>query len=203
MARQYQIPGGPFVNEVGTGIEYQIPGGPFINEPTASGALTQASRFDNSSTFYAATVAAGSVGLTPTRYDNAEAFYAATVALTNITVASDITTTGWTASSGSDLYAMLDETSADDNDYITSPALGTGGPVTFTLTNTLSAGNYDIEVRADYTGVSGQIRALLLNGSDVTQGTSAWETLTGTTALYALAITTTGDASRLRFEVQA
>lgn len=35
--------------------------------------------------------------------------------------ASDIATGGWLPSSGGDLYAMLDETSADDGDYIYSP----------------------------------------------------------------------------------
>lgn len=34
---------------------------------------------------------------------------------------SDIASNGWTPSTGSDLYAMLDETAADDADYIYSP----------------------------------------------------------------------------------
>jgi hypothetical protein len=48
--------------------------------PPATQSLTQASRFDNTATFYAATVTAGAVALTQaTRYDNDPTFYAATV----------------------------------------------------------------------------------------------------------------------------
>jgi hypothetical protein len=35
MARQSQIPGGPFVNETGT-RQSQIPGGPYINETVST-----------------------------------------------------------------------------------------------------------------------------------------------------------------------
>lgn len=38
---------------------------------------------------------------------------------------SDVSAGGWTASTGSDLYAMLDETSANDSDYITSTTAST------------------------------------------------------------------------------
>lgn len=39
MARQYQIPGGPYINETGTN-DYQIPGGPYINETVAAAGIT-------------------------------------------------------------------------------------------------------------------------------------------------------------------
>jgi len=42
-------------------------------------ALTQASRLDNSQTFYAATVSPGAVTLTPSLYSSGQTFYAATV----------------------------------------------------------------------------------------------------------------------------
>lgn len=42
-------------------------------------ALTQASRFDNSNNFYAATVSAGAVTLTPALYSNTQTFYSAQV----------------------------------------------------------------------------------------------------------------------------
>jgi len=38
---------------------------------------------------------------------------------------SDVSAGGWTASTGSDLFAMLDETSANDSDYITSTTAST------------------------------------------------------------------------------
>lgn len=50
--------------------------------------------------------------------------------------ASDIAADGWLPSSGSDLYAMLDETSADDADYIYSPT----NPTTQQFEVKLSAG---------------------------------------------------------------
>jgi hypothetical protein len=37
---------------------------------------------------------------------------------------SDTSNTGWTASTGSDLYAMLDEVTPSDTDYISSNAIG-------------------------------------------------------------------------------
>lgn len=37
---------------------------------------------------------------------------------------SDVSNTGWTASNGSDLFAMLDETSAGDTDYISTAGAG-------------------------------------------------------------------------------
>jgi hypothetical protein len=35
MSTEYQIPGGPYVNETGT-AQRQIPGGPYINETVSS-----------------------------------------------------------------------------------------------------------------------------------------------------------------------
>jgi hypothetical protein len=35
MARQYQIPGGPYINETGT-RQYQLPGGPYVNETVSA-----------------------------------------------------------------------------------------------------------------------------------------------------------------------
>jgi len=51
----------------------------FSLRPVQPTALTQATTFTNSQSFYAATVATGAVGLTPALYSNTNTFYAATV----------------------------------------------------------------------------------------------------------------------------
>lgn len=117
---------------------------------------------------------------------------------------SDITTTGWTASTGTDLYAMLDESVASDADYITSPALGsTPGPAIFGIAPTQASGTYSVRTRARRTGTTGQIRALLLDASGTTVGTGSWQVLTNTPTTYDLSVTTSGTAARVRLEVQA
>ena len=116
---------------------------------------------------------------------------------------SDITTTGWTASSGAVLYDMIDESVASDVDYIISPSLsGSPGPAVFGLSSTLDAGTYNVRTRARRTGTTGQIRALLLDASGTTVGTGSWQALTQTPITYELSVTTSGTAARVRIEVQ-
>lgn len=118
---------------------------------------------------------------------------------------SDITVTGWTGSPDNvNLYANIDESTASDADYVLSPSLsGTPGPAIFGLSpSSLAAGNYTVNVRARRTGSVGQLRALLVDSSGTTVGTSSWQSLTTTYTTYNLSITTTGTAARLRFEVQ-
>jgi hypothetical protein len=109
----------------------------------------------------------------------------------------------WTPSTGSALYDMIDELSYSDADYITSPALGTGVPVSMTISSTLPAGTYQLNVRARRTGNNGQVRLALLDGSNDSLGTSEWQALTNNYTTYALTVTTTGDTSRVRIESQA
>ena len=57
----------------------------------------------------------------------------------------------WTASSGSDLYAMIDETSASDSDYITVGDMGSGEACTISLssvTDPASGSDHSVVVRA-------------------------------------------------------
>lgn len=116
---------------------------------------------------------------------------------------SDITTTGWSASSGSVLYDMIDEVTPSDTDYIISPALNaTPGAAVFGIAPTQGSGTYEVRLRGRRTDVSGDIRVLLLDSSGATVGTSPWQALTGTFATYALSVTTTGTAARVRLEVQ-
>lgn len=118
---------------------------------------------------------------------------------------SDITVTGWTGSPDNvNLYANIDESTPSDTDYVLSPSVSsTPGPAIFGLSpSSLAAGNYTVNLRARRTGSVGQVRALLVNSSGTTVGTSSWQSLTTTYTTYNLAITTTGTAARLRFEVQ-
>jgi hypothetical protein len=117
--------------------------------------------------------------------------------------AGDVTTTDWTATPGPTFWTALDEVAFDDADYITSPSLAAATPITMSLDRTLGAGNWNITIRSNFTGTSGQIRATLLNNSDVSQGVSGWQVVTATFTEYTLAVTTSGDATRIRFEVAA
>lgn len=117
---------------------------------------------------------------------------------------SDVTTTGWSASSGAILYDMIDEVTPSDTDYIVSPSLsGSPGPAVFGITPTQASGTYNVRLRSRRTGASGDIRALLLDSVGATVGTSAWQTLTGSYAQYTLSVTTTGTAERVQLEVRA
>lgn len=114
---------------------------------------------------------------------------------------SDITTTGWTLSAGAQAFDLVDETVASDADYVTSPPMDGGqGPLIFGIPEVL-AGPHIVNVRARFTGNSGQIKASLLDVSNVVQGESAWQVITGTFTDYAIPVTTTGAAVRLRIEV--
>lgn len=124
-----------------------------------------------------------------------------TAAATPGTLTGDVTTTGWTATPSGDYYTTLDEAVASDTDYITSPTLGTGGPITMSI-EPVTAGTYDVQIRAAYSGSAGQVRANLLNSSNVSQGVSSWQTLTSSPTTYTLSVTTTGTATRVRIEVQ-
>jgi hypothetical protein len=115
---------------------------------------------------------------------------------------SDVTVTGWSASTGSDLYAMIDEATASDTDYIISPTTsGTAASAIFGLSLSLEAGDYMINIRAKYTGTAGQIRGLLLDSSNNVVGTGDWQTLTSSYTDYKLTVVTTGTASRIKLEV--
>jgi hypothetical protein len=65
---------------------------------------------------------------------------------------SDVAAGGWTASTGSDLYAMVDESAASDADYITSDAAPAADAAVVTLgsLSTPAAGTVTLRVRAKY-----------------------------------------------------
>jgi hypothetical protein len=116
---------------------------------------------------------------------------------------SDITDTGWTNSTGSDSWALLDETSPSDSDYIVSPTLDTTTNIVMGLDSTMSAGTYSIKLRARFSITSGQYRVILLNNSNEVQGTSVWQPVNFTYGTYTIPVTITGNATRIKIEVKA
>lgn len=117
---------------------------------------------------------------------------------------SDITTTGWTGDpDNTNLYANIDEVTPSDTDFILSPTLsGFPGPAIFGISPTQASGSLNVRLRARRTGTSGDIRALLLDSSGTTIGTSTWQTLTASFAQYTLSVSTTGTAARVQIEVR-
>lgn len=114
---------------------------------------------------------------------------------------SDISVAGWTASTGTDLFACVDETTFDDADYITSPDSTTSA--TMGWSSPVPAGTWSLAIRPMFPeGTSGQIRLVMLDSGNSAVGASAWQTLTGAFVTYTLAITTSGVSDRFRLEIQ-
>jgi hypothetical protein len=89
---------------------------------TATRALT-AGLFSNAQTFYAATVLRGPVNLSPALVSDGDTVYAPSALYREPQYArpvADLSQGAWTASSGSDLFAMVDEQPANDADFITA-----------------------------------------------------------------------------------
>jgi hypothetical protein len=100
------------------------------------------------------------------------------------------------------LFNNIDEATASDTDFITSPTISGGETITFGITPSVAAGTWDVRYRANFVGASAQVRIHLLDGSNVSQGVSSWQTVTSSYALYTASVTTTGTAVRVRIEVQ-
>lgn len=116
---------------------------------------------------------------------------------------SDVTTTGWTGvADNTNKYANIDETTASDTDYITSPSITGGESIIFGLSGSLAAGTWDVRYRANFVGASAQVKIHLLDGSSVSQGASGWQTVTSSYVDYTASVTTTGAATRVKIEVQ-
>lgn len=113
---------------------------------------------------------------------------------------SDIVVNSWVATPSGTLASCIDESVADDADFITSPDLTQ--PATLGLSASMAAGTYTVRVRAAYVGAMGQVRIRFLDSSNVDVGGSGWQTLTGTASTYSLSATLTGTADRFRIEVQ-
>jgi hypothetical protein len=116
---------------------------------------------------------------------------------------SDIAVSGWTSSDAQPLYSDIDEATASDVDYIISPALSnTASGATFGLTTSLTAGIYDINIRARKTETTGQIRVVLKDSGGTSVGATNWQVLTGSYVSYVLRITITGTATQSTIEAK-
>jgi hypothetical protein len=113
---------------------------------------------------------------------------------------SDIVVNSWTPSTGSDLYAMIDDPTLNRSDFITSPNLT--NPVTMGWGSSLAAGTYDVSVDFDRTGTQGQLRIVLLDSGGTAVGTSSWQAAPSSAATTVFSVTTTGTSDRFRIEVQ-
>lgn len=113
---------------------------------------------------------------------------------------SDISVSGWTPSTGSDLFDCIDETTASDADYIISPDLSTSA--TFGFTTPVPAGNWDVNFRARRIGDGASIRIVMLDSGGSSVGASGWQAQSGSFIDYVASVTTTGTADRFRIEVQ-
>lgn len=173
-----------------------------------------AQRVSSQNNFAAAVGFAATTGATSAQSRSAANFtakFSATVAIAAAPTSaisrpnSDITVTGWIGSPDNvNLYNNIDEVTPSDADFILSPDITGGpGPAIFGISPSQPAGTLDIRIQASRTGASGDIRALLLDGTGATVGTSSWQTLTASPAQYVLTVTTTGTAERVRLEVRA
>jgi hypothetical protein len=109
---------------------------------------------------------------------------------------SDLALTGWTGS-----YSAIDEVTADDADYITSPDLSAPTPATFALDTPLSAGTNTVRVRARFGGTEGNIQLNLLDNTGTVVGSSASQALTSIFATYSLTVTSSATAFRVQVVV--
>ena len=115
----------------------------------------------------------------------------------------DVTTTGWTGNPDNvTLFTNINETTPSNSEFIESPNITGGEFTTFNFLPTRPAGTWDVTFHARFTGASAQARIHLLDGSNVSQGVSAWQTVTSSFVPYVASVTTTGTSSRVKIEVQ-
>jgi hypothetical protein len=116
---------------------------------------------------------------------------------------SDILKVGWVGSpDNTNLYANIDEVSASDSDYITSPLIIVSEESVFGMDGRSSTGVWTFNFKAKFNGSPSQMRVHLLDNSNGILGTSEWQTVLGTYDLYSLSLFCTGSAERFKIEVQ-
>jgi hypothetical protein len=113
---------------------------------------------------------------------------------------------GWTASTGTDLGAMLNEDTADDATYITTPTLtSTNQDRDFPLTQSFPPGTYsNLRFRARCPSGSATARISLLSAAGVVLATSGDQAMGGTFTTFTLASVTLADtATQLRLSAKS
>lgn len=110
----------------------------------------------------------------------------------------DVTDNGWTASTGSDLFAMIDETTASTADYIESPALSASPEWnTIELKYPLPAGDRIVDAELYVTSGTGTLKIRFVNDAGSVMGTAADQAVTSTPTIYSLPVTLSGPATRV------
>lgn len=167
----------------------------------ASQTLTP-SLFTNDNTYYTHSISVGAITLSPSLFTNTNTYYSATLTQTATFYrpTSDITVTGWVATPSGPIFDTMNELTANDSDYATSPDVST--PATFGTT-TGAAGSFNVRIRARKTATTGQIRVRLLDGTNVDVGGTAWQSLTTTPTTYTLPATASATFQRIKLELQA
>jgi hypothetical protein len=99
---------------------------------------------------------------------------------------------------------MIDEVTASDTDYITSPDLTSGASTTIHgLTQSLAVGTYTVRFRSEKaTAPTRSVRIHLMDGTSTIVGSSGWQAVTASYALYEVSITTSALATRVGIEAQ-
>jgi hypothetical protein len=117
-------------------------------------------------------------------------------------VASDVTVTGWVVTGAATHAAALNEDTADDGAFTTSPALsGTPSSITMALDEPRPAGTYTERFRVNVSSGTGNCRVVALNDAGTVQGQTADQAITSTLTTYTLPLTQSGTATRLRVDV--
>lgn len=122
MGLQYQIPGGPFIDDGQSGLEFQVPGGPFFNETDSGGAILTGSHDSQviASVAMVPSLALFGADVVPATAGSASS---ALHARFGRPVADD-SNSGWTSTEAS-LYEALDEHARDDASYIRATGAAT------------------------------------------------------------------------------
>lgn len=107
---------------------------------------------------------------------------------------------GWIPSTGSVLAECIDEVSANDTDFISSPNL-TNSTI-MSLSPTLPAGSWEVSVRGKVSENAAELRVRFLDPSSVDVGGSSWQVLSTTYTTYVLPVITTATADRFRIELR-
>lgn len=114
--------------------------------------------------------------------------------------ASDLQTTGWTAEPGPAFFTSVDEVSANDADYVSSPVLG-ATVLKLGLDTPFPAGTHDVRFRASTSSGNASVRVRLLDSFGDSVGFSEFQLIDSTPTTYELPVTTTGEAAAFALEV--
>lgn len=124
------------------------------------------------------------------------------VSITGIRPVSDVLTTGWVGTPGAPLYANIDELTANDGDFNTSPSItATATPCVHALSGApLATGTWIIDVRASISGGTANLIVRLYDNTGAQVGVSSAQAVTTTPTSYSLNVTTSAPAYRVGYE---